>query len=290
MNSNDRLYRFLFENNPVRGELVQLEQTWQAVCQRREYPEFLRHTLGEFMAAAALLSATLKFEGSLIIQAQGKGPVSLMVVECSHDRVMRATAKWSHEFEADTLQKLIGEGQLVITIDRGNNPVRYQGIVELRGASVAEVLENYLLQSEQLDTHIWLAADNHRAAGLLIQKLPESDTSIDTWETVKHLSATITNNELLSLEPETIIHRLYHEEDVRLFEPESVRFGCSCTRERVINALRTIGYDEVNSIIREQGNVDIDCEFCGQHYQFDAVDIEQIFASAIIEQSPKTQH
>lgn len=242
------------------------------------------------MAAAALLSATLKFEGSLMIQAQGKGPVPLLVVECSHDRVMRATAKWSYDFKATTLQELIGDGQLVITIDRGNHPERYQGIVELRGSSVSQVLENYLLQSEQLDTHIWLAADDHRAAGLLIQKLPENDTSTDAWETVKHLSATITPDELLSLDPETVIHRLYHEEDVRLFEPETVRFGCSCTRERVINALRTIGYDEVNSIIKEQGNVDIDCEFCGQHYQFDAVDVEQIFASTIFKQIPRTQH
>lgn len=290
MSDSDVIYRFLFENSPVRGELTQLEESWQSIFQRHSYPLIVQHILGEFAAAAVLLSATLKFEGSLIIQAQGNGPLSLMVVECSSQRVIRATAKYNDALDAASLEELIGSGQLVITIDPGKNLERYQGIVELRGDTVAAVLENYLRQSEQLETRIWLASNSTRAAGLLIQKLPGDDTDTDAWETAEHLSATVTSDELLMLEPRKLIYRLFHAEEVRLFDGESIRFGCSCSRDRVVNALRSLGYDEVKSIIVEQGNVDIDCEFCGEHYRFDAVDVEQVFASAIISPTEKTKH
>ncbi len=288
--TSDLLYRFLFENSPVRGELAQLENSWQSICQRQDYPPAIKNILGEFAAAAVLLSATLKFEGSLIIQAQGKGPISLLVVECSSDRVIRATAKWQEDSDVQTLKELIGEGKLVITIDRGKDLERYQGIVEIQGNSVAAVLENYLRQSEQLETRIWLASNSTRAAGLLIQKLPDNDTDTDAWETAEQLSATVTDSEMLSLEPEKLIYRLFHAENVRLFDAEPIEFGCSCSRDRVVNALRSLGYDEVKSIIEEQDSVEIDCEFCGQHYRFDAVDVEQVFAALIINPTENTRH
>jgi len=290
MSDSDVIYRFLFENSPVRGELTRLEGSWQSICQRHNYPLIVQHILGEFAAAAVLLSATLKFEGSLIIQAQGDGPLSLMVVECSSQRVIRATAKYNDALDATSLEQLIGNGQLVITIDPGKGLERYQGIVELRGDTVAEVLENYLRQSEQLDTRIWLASDSTYASGLLIQKLPDDIDYSDAWETAEHLCATVTNDDLLMLEPQKLIYRLFHAEEVRLFDGEHVHFGCSCSRDRVINALRSLGYDEVKSIIIEQNNVDINCEFCGEHYRFDAVDVEQVFAATIISQTDKTQH
>lgn len=290
MAGSDVIYRFLFEDNPVRGECVQLDQSWQSICQRQAYPENVQAILGEFAAAAVLLSSTLKFDGSLIIQAQGKGPVSLLVVECTSKRVVRATAKCRPDADATGLRELLGDGRLVITIDRGKNLERYQGIVELEGNTVAAVLENYLRRSEQLDTRLWLAADRTRSAGLLIQKLPGYTDDHDTWETAEQLSATVTKEEMLHLEPQNLIHRLFHAERVRLFDGEPVRFGCSCSRDRVINALRTLGYDEVNSIVADQERVSVDCEFCGEHYSFDAVDVEQVFAAAVIEPMGNTRH
>jgi molecular chaperone Hsp33 len=290
MAGSDVIFRFLFEDNPVRGELAQLEESWQSICLRQSYPPSVQKILGEFAAAAVLLSSTLKFDGSLIIQAQGQGPVSLLVVECTSTRVIRATAKCNLEDDLDSLSELLGDGRLVITIDRGKNLERYQGIVELEGDTVAAVLENYLRRSEQLETRIWLAANQFRTAGLLIQKLPGYTGDMDTWETAEQLSATVTDEEMLLLEPQNLIYRLFHAERVRLFDGEPVPFGCSCSRDRVINALRTLGYDEVNSIIAEQGKVSVDCEFCGEHYSFDAVDVEQVFASVVVEPSNDTRH
>lgn len=274
----------------MRGELTQLEASWQSICQRQSYPPGVQKVLGEFAAAAVLLSSTLKYDGSLIIQAQGEGPVSLMVVECTSKRVIRATAKCNLENDLHSLGEMLGDGRLVITIDRGKNLERYQGIVELEGDTVAAVLENYLRRSEQLETRIWLAADDRRTAGLMIQKLPGYAGDQDTWETAEQLSETVTNEEMLLLEPQNLIYRLFHAERVRLFDGEPVQFGCSCSRDRVVNALRTLGYDEVNSIVAEQGAVSVDCEFCGEHYTFDAVDVEQVFASVVIEPTNETRH
>jgi len=290
MTGSDLIYRFLFEDNPVRGELAQLEQSWQSICRRQSYPPGIQKVLGEFAAAAVLLSSTLKYDGSLIIQAQGQGPVSLLVVECTSKRVIRATAKYKLENDLNNLGEMLGDGRLAITIDRGKNLERYQGIVELEGDTVAAVLENYLRRSEQLETRIWLAADQFRTAGLLIQKLPGYSGKSDTWETAEQLSETVTDEEMLHLEPKKLIYRLFHAERVRLFDGEPVQFGCSCSRDRVVNALRTLGYDEVNSIIAEQGQVSVDCEFCGEHYAFDAVDVEQVFASTVIEPTNDTRH
>jgi len=290
MAGSDVIYRFLFEDNPVRGELTQLETSWQSICERQSYPPGVQKVLGEFAAAAVLLSSTLKYDGSLIIQAQGDGPVSLMVVECTSKRVIRATAKCDLENNLDSLGEMLGDGRLVITIDRGKNLERYQGIVELEGDTVAAVLENYLRRSEQLETRIWLAADDRRTAGLMIQKLPGYTGDQDTWETAEQLSETVTNEEMLLLDPQNLIFRLFHAERVRLFDGEPVQFGCSCSRDRVVNALRTLGYDEVSSIVAEQGQVSVDCEFCGEHYAFDAVDVEQVFASVVIEPTNETRH
>lgn len=287
----DSLQRFMFEHTAVRGEIIHLDATWQAVLERRDYPPVLRTLLGELMAAAALLSATLKFSGSLIMQIQGGGPVKLLVVECTADMTMRAMAHWSGELdETASLPDLVGEGRFVITIDPKKGRQAYQGIVSVEGGSVAEVLENYMQRSEQLDTRIWLSSDMQGAAGMLLQKMPDSpDADPDAWNRAVHLGSTVTGRELLDLSARELIRRLFHQEDIRLFDSTPVHFGCTCSRERVAATLRMLGHDEVHSLLKETGYIEADCEFCNHHYVFDAVDAEQVFADIPVE-AGKTRH
>lgn len=302
----DTLQRFLFENLAVRGELVHLDATWQAVLERHDYPLPVQKVLGELMAAVSLLMATLKFKGQLIAQIQGDGPVKLLVVEGTSNKTLRATASCKNDtFADDSLHGLFGDARLVITLEPEKGE-RYQGIVALTGENLAAALTDYLLRSEQLDTDLWLVADDKYAAGLLIQKLPdtekvksnsnilafdsaEENVDLDGWNRIQQLSSTIKNEELLELSAEEIIHRLYHEEDVRMFEAETISFRCSCSRERVANMLLSLGAAEVTSMIEELTNIEVACEFCNHKYSFDAVDAEQIFASDVTHQPPRTE-
>lgn len=288
---SDSLQRFLLENTPVRGEIVHLDATWRAVLERRNYPARLQSLLGEMMAAAALLSATLKFDGSLIMQMQGNGPVKLLVVEATSGQTLRATAKWDGEIPQGDFSTLLGEGRFVISIVPEGGAQTYQGIVGIEGDSVARVLEHYMEQSEQLETRMWLASDSRQAAGMLLQKLPAAPSQdADAWNRATQLGGTIKPDELLALPATKIIHRLYHEEDVRLFDPRPVAFRCSCSRDRVTSMLRMLGREEVQSIIEERKSVEVDCEFCGRHYAFDAVDAEQVFAADLITPARPTKH
>ena len=302
----DTLQRFLFENLAVRGELVHLDATWQAVLEAHNYPLPLQKVLGELMSAVSLLMATLKFKGQLIAQIQGDGPVSLLVVEGTSNKTLRATAsmKEGHTgFLDESLQGLFGTARLVITLEPENGE-RYQGIVALSGDNLAMALTDYLLRSEQLDTNIWLVADEKRSAGLLIQKLPETKqtqanlnilsvadkiSEIDGWNRIQQLSSTIKDEELLELSAEEIIHRLYHEEDIRLFEAETISYLCHCSRERVENMLLSLGREEVKSMIEELEKIEVACEFCNHNYIFDAVDTEQLFNSNISHVGPETK-
>ena len=288
---SDSLQRFLLESTPVRGEIVHLDATWRAVLERRRYPAPLQSLLGDMMAAAALLSAILKFEGSLIMQMQGNGPVQLLVVEATSEHTLRATAKWEGELAQGNVTELLGAGRFVISIVPSGGKQTYQGIVAIEGDSIAQVLEHYMAKSEQLETRLWLASDSQQAAGMLLQKLPAAPTQDeDAWNRAKQLGETIRREELLSLPAREIIRRLYHEEDVRVFESRPVAFRCSCSRERVTSMLRLLGHDEVKSIIAERNTVEVDCEFCGRHYTFDAVDAEQVFAADVITRPQPTRH
>ncbi|MGH8760749.1 MAG: Hsp33 family molecular chaperone HslO [Burkholderiales bacterium] len=288
---SDSLQRFLLESTPVRGEIVHLDATWRAVLERRSYPAPLQALLGDMMAAAALLSAILKFEGSLIMQMQGNGPVQLLVVEATSERTLRATAKWEGELAKGNVTELLGAGRFVISIVPSSDKQTYQGIVAIEGESIAQVLEHYMAKSEQLETRLWLASDSQQAAGMLLQKLPAAPTQdADAWNRATQLGETIRREELLSLPAREIIRRLYHEEDVRVFESRPVAFRCSCSRERVTSMLRMLGHDEVKSIIAERNAVEVDCEFCGRHYTFDAVDAEQVFAADVITRAQSTKH
>lgn len=287
----DVLQRFVFEHAPIRGEIVHLAASWRAVLERHDYPPAVRAVLGEMMAAAALLAATLKFDGALIMQMQGSGPVRLLVVECTSQHHMRATAKWSGDPTAGGLRELIGDGKFVITLVPEGGTQSYQGVVALEGSNVAQILEHYMRHSEQLETRMQLACDDARAAGVLLQKLPEAGrTDAESWQRALHLAATLSREELLGLPGREILHRLYHEEDIRLFEPRPVSFRCSCTRERVAAMLRMLGYDEVKSILQERGTVDVNCEFCNRKYQFDSIDAEQVFAAQHATPAGATRH
>ena len=292
MPTPDTLTRFLFEQAPVRGELVSLDATWREVLKHADYPPSLQILLGELMAAAALLSAILKFDGSMILQMRGNGAVKLVVVEATSARTLRATAKWDGEVPSGTLDALLGEGNFVITLDQtANGKPAYQGIVPLVGTSVAEVLEHYMQSSEQLDTQISLAANDQRAAGMLIQRLPGVETAdADAWNRAGLLAATLKPEELLNLPAETILHRLFGEEDLRVFEGERVSFSCSCSRERVGDMLKMLGRDEVESVLTERGEIEVRCEFCNRMYRFDAVDAAQLFVAATPLAAPPIKH
>lgn len=300
---SDQLQKFMFNAAPVRGEIVSLRNTWQEVLTRRDYPAPVRTVLGEMMAACALLSANLKFHGTLVMQIFGDGPVKMLVVQCGSDLSMRATAKFSGE-AAQTigdgmgfaeLVNASGHGRCVITLDPadkkpGQQP--YQGIVPLNGedgplTSIADVLEHYMRHSEQLDTRLWLAADRERAVGMLLQKLPgdggivprNTETDADTWERVCTLGGTLSAQELLEVDPETVFRRLFWQENVQHFEPAVTRFLCTCSREKVGAMLRMLGRDEVDGVIAERCHVEIHCDFCNQRYEFDPVDVAQLFST-----------
>ncbi|WP_207001078.1 Hsp33 family molecular chaperone HslO [Trinickia mobilis] len=303
---DDQLQKFMFSAAPVRGEIVSLRNTWQEVLARRHYPAPVRDVLGEMMAACALLSANLKFDGTLIMQVFGDGPVKMLVVQCNSNLTMRATAKFAgdssdairHDTSFVELLNVGGHGRCVITLDPadkkpGQQP--YQGIVPLNGedgplTSMAQVLEHYMHHSEQLDTRLWLAANTERAVGMLLQKLPgdggivphagELDT--DTWERVCTLGGTLSQDELLKEAPETVFKRLFWQENVQHFKPAAARFECTCSREKVGAMLKMLGREEVDGVLEERGHVEIHCDYCNQRYEFDSVDVAQLFVASAI--------
>jgi molecular chaperone Hsp33 len=290
----DILQRFVFENTPIRGNLVNLTSTLQLALNKQHLPAGLKRALGELMAASALLTATLKMSGSLVLQIQSKGALKLLVVECNSEFGIRATAKWKGEVSDDqNLFDLIAHGQFMITLDPKDGRQAYQGIVPLEGESISTILENYMLRSEQIDTRIWLHCDGNSTAGMLLQKLPEtmnqvtksedlSTQDLDAWNRIGHLADTITDDELLNLPTETLLKRLFHEEDVRLFEASNTKFYCSCSRESVSGMLRMLGNEELTSIIEEQGKIEVNCDFCNAHYSFDKVDATQLMVTEVV--------
>ena len=292
-NSSDGLRRFLFEFAPIRGEIVRLDSTWRSVIERHDYPPVLRDLMGELCAAAVLLAATLKLKGSMVLQIHGKGAVKLLVVECSGDLELRATAKWDGELAQGTLQDLVGDdGRFVITLDPKDGNQAYQGIVALEGESIAEILQNYMTRSEQLETRLWLAADGKSATGMLLQKLPEQGESADddAWGRATQIADTLKPEELLNISAGELVHLLYHEEDIRLFDAQDVVFRCTCSRENVGRMLRMLGREEVDSILAERGDIEVHCEFCNQRYVFDRVDADAVFADVMALSANQTLH
>lgn len=296
MHEADTLQRFLFEHSNVRGEFIHLGASYQAVRQRYDYPEQVAQQLGQALAASTLLSATLKFEGSLIMQIQSTGPINMLVAQCTHDRHLRGLARWQEgsNLNGQSLTEQYGKGRIVITINTKRSEDRYQGVVALEGTNLAAALSGYFMQSEQLDTKLWLAADQNQAVGMLLQRLPgdDNDDNNEMWDRIDALGSTITEQELLALPSTEILHRLFHEETVRLFDPEPASFRCDCSRDKIITVIRSLGLDDAHALIEEQGQIEAACEFCNQHYTFDQVDVEEVFATTtpVATDTSKTQH
>lgn len=281
---SDQIQRFLFDDTNVRGEIVTLESAYAEVLDKQAYPPAVARQLGELLAAVALLTETVKLDGTMSLEVRGKGMLSLLMAESNPGGELRAIARLDENAAllADdaSFKELVGDGQLTITLDprEGN---RYQGIVELDAESLAACLETYFERSEQLATRLWLAADGRRGAGLLLQQLPDNadNHDPDAWERLSMLASTVSADELLKLEQQQLLFRLYHEETVRVFEPKALRFGCTCSRERIAMALLSLGPAELRDILDEQGVVGTQCHFCHTHYRFTAAEIEAMIDS-----------
>ena len=282
--------RFLFEDADIRGETVHIDKTLSDILAAHQYAPGVRVLMGEFLAAATLLSTTLKFEGTLVLQARSEGQIPLLMAECNNDLHLRAIARGAQEATSEHFEQLLTNGQLAITVDPVKGQ-RYQGIVPLVGNSLAQSLDAYFEQSEQLHTRFWLASDGSQAAGMLLQQLPaqlepEPAARERQWEHVCALAATVQPVELLDMAAERMLYRLFHEDPVRIFSARPLEFRCTCSQERTLNALFSIGAAEVEDILREQGSVTMDCEFCNQRYVFQREDLGELLSA----ESPPTLH
>jgi molecular chaperone Hsp33 len=272
MPESDTLLRFIFDTTDIRGEWVQLERAYQAALANHHYAPGVRRLVGQFLAAASLLGATLKFEGSVILQARSDGEVPLIMAEAGSDGSLRAIVRGAEHAMGGDFRTLVGDGTLALTIDPTGGQ-RYQGIVALDGDSLAACLESYFTRSEQLPTRIWLAADDRRAAGLFLQELPSragAAVRAEQWRHLLALAETVTEGELLELDGDTLLHRLFHQEPLRPLRRDALHFRCSCSRARTEAMLASLGRSELEQILAEQGEISVNCEFCNQHYRFDA--------------------
>jgi molecular chaperone Hsp33 len=299
MHDRDCLHRFVFERYPIRGHLVHLDAAWQALIEHREYPDGIRSLLGEAVAASLLLAATIKFDGVLSLQLRGDGLVHLLLAQCTAGLGVRGLARYQENGEAEAIAaapgspgigELIGAGNLTVTLETDSGAQRYQGIVPVSGERLADSLQGYFESSEQLPTRLWLYADAQGASGMLLQRLPgdggsgsrvSADEVDDAWRRVQLIGDTLTREELRTLKDAEILHRLFNEDDLRLFEPAPVYFRCRCSRDRVGGMLQGLGETETLAIIQERGQVEVRCDFCNRAYVFDAVDVARLFNAGV---------
>src|SRR5262249_8170740 len=292
--TQDQVRRFIFENQPVRGHWVQLESSWRELHAHATYPKPVTELLGQAVVASVLLAATLKFRGTLTFQLQGNGAIGLLVAQCAHDFRVRAVARYddaavpaaaADATQAGTFRQLAGsEGRITVTIEAEEKSMRYQGVVPLTGASLAESLEAYFATSEQLPTRVLLAADDACGAGLLVQKLPDASHADEeeiaaVWEGAQRGIERLSSAELLQCGAEELLAQGFTNHDLRLFRGAAVQFQCRCNQGRVAGLLRALGADEVRDVLEEQGAVVVTCEFCQRPYRFDAVDVEALFST-----------
>lgn len=279
---SDATRRFVIGHGAVRGEYVRLRDSWRGLIERRTYPDSVASLLGECLAASALFTSTLKMlqpDGRLSLQIQGGKPVSLLVAECRADLSVRAMARFDAEGVAgagSSLSDLAEGASFAVTIDPGGDYDSYQSLVPMEGPSVAVALNAFMLRSEQIESHFVLAADREVCAGLLVQKLPgtggkaDGEVDPDLWNRIHTLSSTLTREELLGLEGPAILHRLFHQEDVRLHPERPVAFVCRCSKDRIASVLKTFGADEIRGLLADRRTVEVDCDFCGQRFTFSA--------------------
>ena len=276
--------RFLFEHYDIRGEIVSLSASVREVVSRGDYPGPVQDLLGQFMLATCLMSANLKFNGVITVQTRGNGPVPLVMAECTRNHHLRAIARITRPdlIVDNDIRQLVGEGYMTITIQAADNE-RYQGIVPLEHGKLSDCLTGYFNRSQQLLTRIWLSSDSDGASGLLLQTLPGQLQNIEerhrSWEHVCQLADTLSSEEQLGLSHRDQLHRLFHQDSVRLFDETPRQFACSCSRTRLGNALATLGQAEIMDILATQPHLEVNCEFCNHHYRFQPHEIEELFRS-----------
>ena len=263
----DQLNRYTFEGHDVRGELVQLTSSYQSLIRGHQYPPAVQQALGEMMAAVSLLTATLKFEGHIAVQLQGDGPLNFIAVNGNHQQQLRGIARVRGEITDTDIRSMVGKGQLVITLDPEQGE-RYQGVTSADADSIAAMLENYFMQSEQLATKLWLHADGEHAAGMFLQRMPASGKDMVGFEHLTTLTDTITEQELYTLPAEQLLHRLYHEETVHIYPPQAVTFVCGCSRERTLEALASVPVEQIKEILEADGEIVMTCDYCLTEYHF----------------------
>ena len=288
MSDKDLLQRFIFDKVPIRGEFIHLQKSFQTIINQHTYPEPLRKLLGEALCVAGLLSAIIKFNGRLTVQFRGKGKLKLLLAQCDNQFHMRGLAKWEGALSYQDLMDAFCQGVLVIMLDSSTQKNRYQGIVAWRGNSLAESIEGYFKESEQLATKIWLAVDDHRAAGFLLQIMPASDKKMTTieqeiinpqWENLTKRTAQLSGKTLLNEDYQAILQKLYPEEEIRIFPDVPIAFHCSCSRKRGEDAILLLGREEAEAELKNNHSIVVTCDFCNKEYIFDSIDVAKIFES-----------
>ena len=285
INHADIRTRFIFDDMPVRGLHVRLENVWKHIVGQKHYPAAIRRALGELLAAGALLSGNLKTDGTLIVQVQGQGRLKMLVVEATSDQTVRATARWDETADInddESLTDLLGNNSVFVLTLQPKDAEPWQGVVPLEGSSIAQMLINYTKRSEQLETQIVLASSDDACGGLLVQRQPETEPDAASWEHVGTLVQTLTPEELSGLDAQHVLYRLFHETPPRVFDPESIEFACTCSRGKVSDMLLMLGGEEVGGVVAEQGSIQIDCDFCHAKYVFDETDVNALFGADVV--------
>lgn len=279
MKEFDTLQRFIFEHANIRGEIVHVEKTYQTIMSQRNYPSMVKNLLGEAIVSCLLLASSIKFEGNLSLQFQGDERLPLLLVQCDHDLNIRAFARYAENLEIIDYATAFLQGQMVLNINQNNQTQTYQSMVPIQATSMSENLMTYFAQSEQIATRVWLAVNDDMAAGMLLQLMPGQDTiqREQFWEYAVQLGQTVSEQELLTLDNQTLLYRLYNETEIRIFETRSTRFQCRCTPEKMKQVINILGEEEAKELIREQGMVAISCDFCNQKYTFDPIDVTLLF-------------
>ncbi len=275
----DNLQSFIFETGPVKGQIAHLNETYLAILNQRAYPKAVRGFLGEAMLSCLLLASSIKFEGVLSLQFQGDARLPLLLVQCDSNKNIRAYAKHQADLADEAYQQAFLDGKMALTINHAKHTQAYQSIVPIQSISMADNLTHYFIQSEQIVTKVWLWTAEQAVTGILLQLMPGHSSSEreNFWQYALHIGQTLTAEELFELSNDVVLHRLYHEEELRLFDRQAVRFQCHCTPVKMQQVLVTLGALEIEEILKEHGVVEVNCQFCNSNYRFDAVDIGLLF-------------
>jgi molecular chaperone Hsp33 len=296
MMQNDLLHRFIFEKAPIRGEHIQLNESFKTILEQHDYPPAIRRLLGEALCVAGLLCASIKYKGRLTVQFRGKGKLKFLLAQCNNHFQIRGLAKWEGDLSYEDLMNSFHEGVLMIMLDSGAKQTRYQGIVAWRGNSLIESVEGYFRESEQLATKIWLAVNDTTAVGYLLQVLPAPENVDQTiekeivnphWGRIIALSTSVENKDLLQLDYEALLTKLYPDEEIRVFSPAPVVFHCNCSRKRGEDAIYILGQEEAEDELKGKNSIVVTCDFCNKEYVFDRIDVAKIFADR---QPPSDTH